>query len=113
MNYPISANLRSAIQALFDDESIALGLLGEGVALSQQDVTCNPQMKPAQRLQLLCNKIESFIMQMANELSELGPDELPRLRAEATGMLVVLRELQSHFPEVIGDAENSEQGQSE
>lgn len=101
MDYPVSDKLRSALLQLFDDESVALGLLGQGIPLAQRDVSCSTATNPAQRIRLLCDKLESFISQMASEVGELGADELPRLRSEAAAMLLVLREIQSHFPDVI------------
>lgn len=107
MNYPISENLRSALRKIFDDESVAYGLLGQGIPFSQREVLCTSDMEPAQRIRILIDRLESFIVQMANELSELGPDELPRMRAEATAILLTLREIQSHFPEIIGESQGA------
>jgi hypothetical protein len=103
MEYPLSQNFRLAVRQLFDDESVANGLLGQGVPLAHRDVPCTPDTDPRQRVLLLSKKLESFVIQMANELNELGPDELPRLKAEATAVLLVLREIQSYFPDVIGE----------
>jgi hypothetical protein len=104
MNYPVNEDLRLAIERLFDDPGVADVLLGQGVPLAQRDVACRPAMDALERVDLLRKKIELFVTQMASELEELGEDELPRLRSEATAMLVVLGEIQSHFPDVIGDS---------
>ncbi|MBN2296698.1 MAG: hypothetical protein JXM70_29995 [Pirellulales bacterium] len=105
MNYPVSKTLLSAIQRLFDDPGVATGLLGQGVPLTERDVACTTSMNALERVDLLRKKIELFLTQMAAELDELGEDELPRLRSEATAMLVVLGEIQSHFPDVVKESD--------
>lgn len=91
-----------ALQKLFGNQEIAFSLLGQDIPLSQRDIKISVGDDPNKRARALCKKIESFIVQLANELDELGDDENPRLRAEATAMLVALREIQTHFPDAIG-----------
>ena len=101
-NYPISDQLRTAIESLFEDPSIAFGLLGQGVEWlpdTDREESYSPNAAPSERAKRLRKSLESYVRQMATEVAELGPDELPRLRAETTATLVVLRELHRHFPE--------------
>ena len=101
-NYPINSTLRAAIESLFDDPSVGLGLLGpddDFLPSSAREPALRLDMPPADRASRLRGKLEAYVSQMAAELDELGEKEAPRLRAEATATLVVLRELQIHFPE--------------
>ena len=102
LKYPVSASLRDAIEVLFDDPSIGLGLLGRGLDFlpaSDKEEAFSPNLDASIRARRLRDKLEGYVAQMAAEAEELGPDEVPRLRAETTATLVALRELQSHFPE--------------
>ena len=102
MDYPLSTELRHAIEVLFEESSVGLGFLGRGakfLTVDAEEETLSPKMLPELRAKRLRQKLESYIAQMAAEALELGEEELPRLRAEATATLVVLRELKTHFPE--------------
>lgn len=98
--YPISAPLRSALEALFPDFTVAEGLLGDDL----RDKGLNPERAvdsaSAKALELK-NVLEGYLCQMAKELEELGDEEAPRLQSEARGLLVALRELALRFPEVV------------
>ena len=101
MNYPMKVTTERALTRLFGDIDVPFGLLAQGVPLSQRDVQCTPETSVAERMRQLCDRLESFIVQMAQELDELGDDELPRLRSEAAALLLALREIQTHFPDMI------------
>jgi len=99
MNYPIHEELRVAIKALFDDVSIADGFLGKDVPRAQRALSGSQGDDPIARIGRLRDQLESYIIRMAAELEELGEDEGPRLRSEATGYLVVLGNIHGLFPE--------------
>ncbi|MEO8069115.1 MAG: hypothetical protein ABI599_15565 [Flavobacteriales bacterium] len=104
-DYPISTSLRSSIESLFEDHSVAEGLLGielDGLSRFDAEPAMNPTLSPAERAASLRRRLEGYVSLMAAELKELGEDEAPRLRAEATATLVGLRELWRHFPEGFG-----------
>ena len=101
--YPVSDELNSAIRTLFDDPFVALGFLGfEGNGDDSSDdwreAPTRTTATADERARSLTQKLETYIVNMAAELDELGTDELQRLRAEATGFLISLREIVAHFP---------------
>lgn len=100
MDYPVSPTLRSAIQQLFEDEHVAYTMLGQLSPLSEREIECPPDADASQRARALCKKLESYIELKAEELDEL-PDDHLRLRSEAVGLLLALREIQTHFPDAI------------
>jgi hypothetical protein len=51
------------------------------------------------RIESFRNFIEGYIDNLAASREEFPDDELPRLQAEVTALLVVLRELGRHVPE--------------
>jgi len=101
--YPVSAELRQAIERLFDDPSVAYGSLGvdrsDGDGLYESP--CNRSLPPGQRAAMLQAKLETYIRQMAKEHEEIGsPEASDTLRMQAIGLLISLRELLLHFPEL-------------
>jgi hypothetical protein len=109
--YPVSSQLRGAIEVLFNDPSVGLGFLGRGIdflPLSGKEPSLSPNMSAADRARMLREKLESYVMQMAAEAEELGEEEVPRLRSETTATLVVLRELQRHFPEAFAEESDTQ-----
>jgi len=98
----ISEELRTAIRELFSDESVAYGLLGQGLSPAERNSDYETNLDPMFRIPLLSSRLESYIVQLSKELDELGPGELPRLRSEATAFLIVLREIRTFFPEAFG-----------
>lgn len=99
MQYFISENLQAALNRLFDDPTVVTCLLGVGVPDNMRD-SPDKNATPLQRIASLQVQLEEYISQLSEEAEELGPDEIPRLRAEATAFLIVLRELKEFFPEV-------------
>lgn len=101
--YPISDALRSAFTRLFDDPSVPDGLLGNDSAfpVEMRIPPVEAGTSTATRATRLRARLESFVVQMAAELEELGPEEHMRLRAEAVATLVAIRELVTHFPEAL------------
>jgi len=100
--YPLSGELERAVALLFDDPTQGLGLLGisdespPAGALEEPLSTDLPVEERAEGLRL---RLERYVSQMADEVSELGDSEMERLRSEATGLLIALREVVRHFPE--------------
>jgi hypothetical protein len=102
-SYPISSSLRQAIERLFPDPSVAYGPLGvharELDELYEPDG--DPSLSPVKRAAMLRDKLEQFIQQMAEEHEEMGsPEASETLRMHAIGLLIALRELLRHFPEL-------------
>lgn len=97
---PVSPSTKNAIHLLFESRIEDVGLLDLG-DYSPADVhAVNIDSAAASRVVALRFVLENYICQMAAEALELGPNEVPRLRSEATGILLCLRELYCHFPEV-------------
>ena len=102
MYYPISPSLKNALEQLYDDPSMPDGFLAQGLPLSQRNSTVPKEFDCTQRVQMLCQRMEEHIELLAEQIEELGEGELPRLRAEATATLIALREIQTHFPYIVG-----------
>lgn len=97
--YPVRGVLKEAIERLFDEPSAACSVLGlDGEALeSRHDLS----VPAAKRVALLRAKLEEHIAQMADEHEEMGsPSATDTLRMQAIGLLIALRELAAHFPEL-------------
>ena len=101
-DYIISDSLKRAIQSLFDDPASAFAAVGA----HQSD---NKDFEPALstsvdirvRAAVLRDVLETYIMQMASEAVEIGCLETTdTLRMQAIGILIALRELRRHIPEV-------------
>jgi len=104
-SYPMSDVLQSAIESLFDDPSVAYGALGVDRAEPDEwdEDSCCAATDPIERARLLLRTLENYIVQMAEEHEELGsPEASDTLRMQAVGILVALRELVRHFPELKG-----------
>lgn len=102
----VSAMLQQAIERLFDDPSVAYGALG----LDRKDPDdmyeppCDSTIQPIQRVLTLRNNLEKFIQQMSHEHDEMdSPEASDTLRMQAVGVLIALRELLRHFPELRGE----------
>jgi hypothetical protein len=107
MKYPVAKRLGAAIEKLFDTPSKALHLLGALDGMSARDgfqESFSPNMNPTERAQTLRKTLEGHIAEMAAESEELEASEVIRLRAEAVGTLIALRELWRHFPEAFEDS---------
>ena len=104
MNYPISEKLRSAMVELFEDPSTGLGLLGVVSKSSEKDLyseKLDSKLSIEDRLIRLRHQLEEYICNMSDEHLEYECEsETERLRAEARALLIVLREIFWHFPEV-------------
>jgi hypothetical protein len=99
--YPMSDELKRAIDTLFTIPSPAYRALGATQPLSKEWYTAGALPDSfAERSKLLRKKLESYLFQMSAESTEYGnPDEITRLQAEARGLLVALREIALHLPE--------------
>ena len=92
-----------AINEIFDDSSVAFGLLGiddAGVPECWPESNLDKSLLPLDRARHLKRKLEEYVVQMSNEVRELGEAEMPRLQAEASGLLIAIREMGRHFPEI-------------
>jgi hypothetical protein len=104
MKYPITEQLKAAINKLFKTPATALGFLGALEEMSARagfQESISPNVNPIERVSMLRRKLEGHVVQMATESEELADDaETLRLRTESMGILIALRELWLHFPEV-------------
>jgi hypothetical protein len=103
--YPVSPELRQAIERLFDNPSVAYGALGTDRTRPDEwyESGCDAAIAPVRRATMLRAKLEKFIQQMAQEHEEMGsPETSDTLRMQAIGLLISLRELHLHFPELQG-----------
>lgn len=104
--YPMTGRVRAAIEALFDNPSAAYGALGVEQSLSSEwykmgDLPASPK----DRAVLLRRKMEGCLVQMAEECAEYAnAGETARLRSEAVGILIALRELVAYLPESAEDS---------
>jgi hypothetical protein len=100
--YTLSDELRTAIESLFSDPAMAYSSLGveDGPAdIYVPDVSTETGI--VDRLAKLRGKLESYMVQMAAESAELGCDETTdTLRMQAIGILIALREIRRHVPEI-------------
>ncbi len=102
--YRVSKQLRHAICTLFEDPSQAYQFLGASRSPLDSDWYEEPLsagQSSVERARCLLARLEGYIVQMSAECVELGSEtETERLRSEATGLLIALRELARHFPEI-------------
>jgi len=100
--YTLTTQLRTAIESLFDDPAMAYSSLGvdEGPAdIYEPNVSTETGI--VDRLAKLRGKLESYLVQMAAESAEIGCQEsTDTLRMQAIGILIALREMQRHVPEI-------------
>ena len=103
MKYPVTDQLRAAIEKLFETPATGLGFLGALEEMSARagfEESLSPNVTPAERARRLRKKLEDYVVLAAAQIEELGSeDETRRLRAESTATLIALRELWLHFPE--------------
>ncbi len=98
--YPLSARMQQAIESLFVDPSVPLGMLGADTDPPEAiDVrTVDARIPLRDRAATLRTTLEKFVANMTAEAAEM-PDEAERLRRECVGVLLALRELWLHVPE--------------
>jgi len=94
-NHVASLALMRAIEQLFDSPRDGLSLL---MVRDGNDF----EGPPEGRSRALRAQWEGYLVSMADELAELGPEHASRLRAEATGLLIAMRDLSILFPESEG-----------
>ncbi len=101
--YLVSGELKVALSRLFQGPEEGMTMLGAAEGLfppSWQEEPLNRSMSPAERARQLRNRLEGYLVQMAKEREELdSPEESARLRSEAAGLVLALREIWHHFPE--------------
>lgn len=102
-SYILSEDLRSSIESLFNDKIDAYSVLGieDGDSAAYEP---NEQSSASllTRLRSLQRKLESYVRQMPAESSEIGCDDTTdALRMQAIGLLLALREIQRHVPEIV------------
>jgi hypothetical protein len=101
--YPLSQELRQAIERLFVEPAMAYATLGADRAEPDDwyEPAFDASVPAAHRASLLRAKLEKYIQQMAQEHEEMGsPEASDTLRMQAIGLLIALRELSLHFPEL-------------
>ena len=105
--YPITKKLEQAINRLFDDPSVGYNLLGlEVVSVfpeSDKPSPIDPLLSYVERVLLLRRYFEEFMELLASQYEEFEEEEHKWLQAQATTLLVVLRELRRHFPEAFSE----------
>lgn len=100
--YSLKDEFRTSLESLFDQTSMALDPLGADIGPGQRfgddlDISL-PAFERASRLK---RELESIISQMAVESAEIGCNETTdTFRMQSIGILIALRELQRHFPEL-------------
>ncbi len=102
--YPISGELRAAFQTLFDDVSVPIGLIGADRVMPEDWYQEGPptSLDPGERARHLRVKLEDFVVTVAAQSEELQcPEVTEETRCQVVGVLVALRELLLHFPEVL------------
>lgn len=101
-SYLVSEELRSSIESLFRDPAAAFAALGVEDGQSGIYETDLPTtIGLVERLVTLKRLLEGYLNQMAEESAEIGCDETTdTLRMQAIGLLIALREIQRHAPEV-------------
>lgn len=103
-SYPLSEKLYKAIKSLFKNPEEGASLLGLEPKVLPQDWYREPldsALGPIERAKLLRKAIEEALVLMGEETEEFGnKEDLDRLRNEARGLLLALREIWLHFPEV-------------
>lgn len=100
--YVLNDDFRAAIESLFEQTSMALDPLGVNVGPGQRfGDDLDTSLPASERASRLKDKLESIILQMAAESAEIGSDETTdTFRMQSIGILIALRELQRHFPEI-------------
>jgi hypothetical protein len=104
-HYPLSSELRKAIERLFKDPGAALAALAADRSPrdDRNASACDPTLPAIERAALVRAKLENYVQHMALEHEEMGsPEASDTLRMQAIGLLIALRELVWHFPEVAG-----------
>ncbi len=100
-NFMINERFEKSLVKLFGDMNIPNNILGLGVLpkdMLDKSLGCNILVE--ERLQILLNKIQGYIMSMADESEEYGSEhETFRLQSEGIGLLLAYREIIKHFPE--------------
>ena len=86
--------VRAALAGLFDDPEAPLRLLGGD--LPDLD---DPSTPAQDRLRELRDTLHDHLVALADQAHD-DPAAVARLRAEATGILIALRELGTSFPEI-------------
>lgn len=101
-SYVLSEELRSSIESLFSDPAAAYSALGveDGQSgIYESDISTSVGL--VERLAALKRQLEGYLVQMAAESAEIGCNETTdTLRMQAIGLLIALREIQRHVPEV-------------
>lgn len=92
----------TAIRRLCPDSSVARvapGDVSPGMPPEWNVAGGDPDADYRDRLQAYTARLRGYLVTMAAELDEL-PDDAPRLRSEAVGILLALRDVERQFPEL-------------
>ncbi len=103
----ISTELDSAIHSLFDDPEEGYFLLGyfrdeaeiKSLGLSRKK-PLSPDQPALERISILQAELEKWIVLHGQQIVEFEGEDVLRIRSEARGILLALRELQHCFPEL-------------
>ena len=98
---PLSKEEKQALRMLQGESSVIRDAL-ESDILDLGDLKRDPKnttSPPLDRASDLTKLIKNYLINMSQELEEL-PDERKRLESEAVGLVVALREIYAHFPEL-------------
>ena len=101
MKYPVSKELDLALSVLFEDKNRGLSHVGALSKVLPPEMYEEPHGGSAEeKIVHIRKRLEGFVVLMAEEAQEYGdPEQSERLSDEATGLLLALRELFSHFPD--------------
>ena len=100
----IDEELDRLIGAIFRTGDAARAVFGEGPAAfpaSWRDSNVSTAINFDERIRMLDREYRDHIDLLGRQLAELGDDERLRVEAEVMSLLICVRELQRHFPEVL------------
>jgi hypothetical protein len=101
---PRHADLDADILRLFRRPEAAMAVLGRGpnaAPLNDQAGPLNVSVPIAERVSLLDNELRSQLRLLADQAAEFSDgDSLDQLEWEGIALLIAIRELRRHFPEL-------------
>jgi hypothetical protein len=93
----LTRDMRRALETLFGDARLGSNFL----EIHHDNESDGLPKSVAERARRLRETLETYVINMAAELKELGDDEAARLQAEARATLIASREVVSSFPESV------------
>lgn len=100
----LSDDDRRAVAALCGGSMVLRDLLAGFPNLDEcDDIKCDPNLPLAERIVAFADKLKSYLRSMASEIEEFGPGvDAERLRSEAVGIGMTLRDLATYCPDLFG-----------